>query len=96
MLYTVVPMEDVLDDDPRPVMMDVPRGDAVIRITVTNEGRAEVQQLISTNPEHYLQRQYMPGSTLSLSPADYTAWQETMRSQYAGHNDTAHTWGEQT
>jgi len=68
-LYTVLPLEDVLDgieEDPTPTMMISVDG---ISLEVEQLGgfEARVVRVLSTDPEHYLSPNCQPGTVINLA-----------------------------
>ncbi|NLM40087.1 MAG: hypothetical protein GX205_08510 [Firmicutes bacterium] len=66
MLYTVVPLEDVLDgieEDP-PQLVDVVLGGVLLQVEPLSNFSYRVERVISSDPQAYLNLQYQPGSII--------------------------------
>ncbi|NLL43214.1 MAG: hypothetical protein GX251_07730 [Firmicutes bacterium] len=67
-LYTIVPLEDVLegiDDDPAPTMV-LKLGGLSLEVEQLDGFQAKVVRLLSTDPEHYLLPHCQPGAVIDL------------------------------
>lgn len=63
MLWTVVPMDELLDDDDGGgSVAEMSVGGATIVVHTDGAGRRRVQRLLSTNPHHYLRPEWQPGA----------------------------------
>ena len=67
MLYTVLPLEDVLDGieaDPHPTR-EVVMGGILMEVEPMGDFQARVVRVISSNPQDYLVPQHQPGSIVT-------------------------------
>ena len=67
-LYTVLPLEDVLDgidEDPIPTMMISVNG-IDLEVEQLEGFEARVVRVLSTDPEHYLSPYCQPGTVINL------------------------------
>jgi hypothetical protein len=66
MLYTVIPVEDVLEGwevDP-PQTVDVMVGGVLLQVEPLSQFAGRVERVISSDPQVYLEPQFQPGSVL--------------------------------
>ncbi|HHT72706.1 MAG TPA: hypothetical protein GX008_03230 [Firmicutes bacterium] len=66
MLYTVIPVEDVLEGwevDP-PQTVDVMVGGVLLQVEPLSQFAGRVERVISSDPQVYLDPQFQPGSVL--------------------------------
>lgn len=66
MLFTVVPLEDVLDgmeNDPVPTV-EMSVGGVTMELELEENFQAKVVRVISTDPRDYLNSSFQPGSTI--------------------------------
>ncbi|KLU40403.1 MAG: hypothetical protein AA931_02040 [Peptococcaceae bacterium 1109] len=66
MLYTVIPVEDVLEGwevDP-PQTVDVMVGGVLLQVEPLSQFTGRVERVISSDPQVYLDPQFQPGSVL--------------------------------
>lgn len=66
-LYTVVPPEELFDDDDEltvPIVAAVNGTPALV--TPLGEGKARIERLLSTDPDHFLDPALQPGVIVSL------------------------------
>ncbi len=64
MLYTVMPLEEVLDgiDDPPPKLVDVAMGGVLLQVEPLSDFSYRIERVISSDPQVYLDIQYQPGA----------------------------------
>lgn len=66
MLFTVVPLEDVLEgieDDPVPTV-EMAVGGVTMELELEEDFQAKIVRVISTDPRDYLNPSFQPGSTI--------------------------------
>lgn len=67
MLYTIVPMEQVFDEEEiRPLRM-MSYGGRTVGVRPTEDGFGVIDHLVSTNPFDYLDPRWQPGTQVSLN-----------------------------
>jgi len=66
MLYTIIPIEDVLEglDESPPPTVDVAVHGVLLQVEPLTHFSGRVQRLISSDPQAYLNPQYQPGTIL--------------------------------
>lgn len=67
MLYTVMPIEDVLEgltEDP-PATAELSLGGITLEVEPLGNFQARVVRVLSTDPRHYLEAQCQPGAVIN-------------------------------
>ncbi|HEY8416618.1 MAG TPA: YlzJ-like family protein [Limnochordales bacterium] len=68
-LWTIVPLEWVLDDDPAvPQLVEVPVGRMRVLVEAGADGGARIHRLLSTDPADYLHPELQPGAPWPAPP----------------------------
>lgn len=68
MLYTIVPQDQIFyEDEPSIGSREVNVGGAIMQVQTMEDGFGKITRVISTNPQDYLNPQFQPGTTISLS-----------------------------
>lgn len=65
-LYTVVPPEELFDDDEPSVPVVAAVNGTPVLVTPLGDGRARIERLLSTDPERFLDPALQPGVVVSL------------------------------
>ena len=67
-LYTIVPPEFLFDDDDPEEVVPVKAAVNGVPVLVvpTGEGKGRIERLLSTDPDHFLDPLFQPGTVVSL------------------------------
>lgn len=67
-LYTIVPPEELFDEDVEPVAsVEASIHGTPALVTPIGEGKARIERLLSTDPDHFLDPALQPGTIVSLA-----------------------------
>ncbi len=64
--YTVVPIEDILDDEEERMLVPASAGGCTMLVEPLGEGRGRIERILSTDPHHFLTPELQPGSIVDL------------------------------
>lgn len=65
-MYTVIPIEEIFDDEESPSLMAAHVMGCSVLIEPLGDGRGRIERILSTNPDDYLNSRIQPGSIVSL------------------------------
>lgn len=69
-LYTIVPPEEMFDEEEASALVEIARGEMRLIVTPTGQARARIVRLISSDPSDYLNPSYQPGEDIALAATD--------------------------
>ena len=66
-LYTVVPVEDVLQEEEERPLVPAALGDCLLLVEPLGDGRGRIERVLATDPQRYLDPALQPGTVVLLA-----------------------------
>ena len=67
-LYTIVPPEELFFDDEPAASVEAAVNGVPMLVVPLGDGLARIERLLSTDPDHFLDPRYQPGSLVTFLP----------------------------
>lgn len=72
--YTIIPIEDLFGEEdavkPEETLLEVKRSGLTMLVTPLGHGKGQIQRLISSNPDDYMNPALQPGSEIIFGVHD--------------------------